>query len=86
MMKGALLYGNAGKGHYIPAKALAESFERAGYETILEDLFVVFDTEFWEDFCRNEWRFMLRHPRLEALLDRLSDTRLIGFFISRIGL
>lgn len=85
-MKGAMLYVNAGKGHYIPAKALAESFERAGYESILEDLFVVFDTEFWEDFCRNEWRFMLRHPRLEAFMDRLSDTRLNGFFISRIGL
>ena len=85
-MKGAMLYVNAGKGHYIPAKALAESFERAGYGAILEDLFVVFDTEFWEDFCRNEWRFMLRHPRLEAFMDRLSDTRLNGFFISRIGL
>ena len=86
MRKGAMLYVNAGKGHYIPAKALAESFERAGYESILEDLFVVFDSEFWEDFCRSEWRFMLRHPRLEAFFDRLSDTRLNGFLISRIGL
>ena len=36
-MKGAMLYVNAGKGHYVPAKALADSFIRAGQEAVLED-------------------------------------------------
>ena len=74
-MKGAMLYVNAGKGHYIPAKALQDSFIEAGYECVLEDLFVVFDTPFWEFFCKYDWRFLLHHPNFEPLLHKTTDTR-----------
>ena len=84
-MKGAMLYVNAGKGHYIPAKALAESFERGGHESVLEDLFVVFDTPFWEFFCKYDWRFLLHHPRLEPVVHSLTDTRFNSFLIKMQG-
>ena len=73
-MKGAMIYVNAGKGHYIPAKALADSFEDAGHEVMLVELFSTFGAPFWESFVRHEWRFMLRHPKLEAWADSKSDS------------
>ena len=85
-MKGAMLYVNAGKGHYIPAKALADSFIRAGHEAVLEDLFVVFGTPFWEFFCKYDWRFLLHHPRLEPIVHSLTDTRFNSFLIKQQGL
>ena len=81
-MKGAMLYVDAGKGHYIPAKALAESFSRAGHESVLEDLFIVVNAPFWKWFCKYDWRFLLHHPRLERVLHRLTDSR-INFYLIR---
>ena len=75
-MRGAMLYVNAGKGHYMPAKALADSFVRAGHEAILEDLFVVVDAPFWKLFCKYDWRFLLHHPKFERFLHRYTDSRL----------
>ena len=37
-MRGAMLYVNAGKGHYTPAIALADSFNKAGHTVVVEDL------------------------------------------------
>ena len=74
-MKGAMLYVNAGKGHYMPAKALYDSMIDAGHEAVLEDLFVVLDTPFWEFFCKYDWRFLLHHPRLEPIVHRMTDNR-----------
>lgn len=75
-MKGAFIYVDAGKGHYVPAKALAESFECIGINAVVEDLFVAYRSPFWRWFCKNYWRHCLRHPRLEKVLHRLSDIRL----------
>ena len=77
-----MLYVNAGKGHYVPAKALADSFIRGGHEAVLEDLFVTFDTPFWEFFCKYDWRFLLHHPRLEPFVHSLTDNRL-NFYLIR---
>lgn len=74
-MKGAMLYVNAGKGHYIPAKALHDSMIKAGHECVLDDLFVAFGTRFWEVFCKYDWRFLLHHPHIEPLLHAMTDTR-----------
>ena len=84
-MKGAMLYVNAGKGHYVPAKALADSFIRGGHEAIVEDLFVVFNTPFWEFFCKYDWRFLLHHPRLEPIVHSLSDNKLSSLLITAQG-
>ena len=80
-MKSAMLYVNAGKGHYIPAKALADSFISAGHEAIVEDLFDVLHAPFWEFFCKYDWRFLLHHPRLEPIVHSLTDTRPNAFLI-----
>lgn len=85
-MKGAMLYINAGKGHYTPAKALSDSFVRAGHEAILEDLFVVFDTPFWEVFCKYDWRFLLHHPKMEPYSHSITDNRLSYYLIKKQGL
>lgn len=85
-MRGAMLYVNAGKGHYMPAKALADSFVRAGHEAILEDLFVVVDAPFWKLFCKYDWRFLLHHPKFERFLHRYTDSRLNYYLITWQGL
>lgn len=85
-MRGAMLYVNAGKGHYIPAVALAESFNNAGHSAIVEDLFIVMGTPFWEWFCKYDWRFLLHHPRLEGVVHSFTDTSLSAFFIKNQGL
>lgn len=82
-MKGAFLYVDAGKGHYVPAVALADSFERAGHEAVVEDLFVAFKTPLWRWVCKNDWRFCLRHPRFERILHTLTDIRLNYYLIRK---
>ena len=81
-----MLYVNAGKGHYIPAKALYDSFIRGGHEAIVEDLFTVVNAPFWEIFCKYDWRFLLHHPRLERFLHRLTDSRFNFYLIRMQGL
>ena len=77
-MLGAMLYVHAGKGHYIPAKALTDAMERAGYQTCLLDMFGVLKAPFWQWYCKHEWRFMLHHPRLERFYHRLLDSHFIA--------
>lgn len=75
-MLGAFLFVDAGKGHYVPALALAEKLEQQGHQASVEDMFLVCGTPFWSSFCKREWRFMLRHPRIEGPFHRLHDTKL----------
>lgn len=84
-MRGATLYVNAGKGHYIPAKALADSFNRAGHNVVVEDLFVALGTSFWEWFCKYDWRFLLHHPHLEKIIHNLTDNRFNTWLITNQG-
>jgi len=74
-MLGAFLYVDAGKGHYVPAKALADKLEQLGHQALVEDMFLVCNVPFWSSFCKREWRFMLRHPRIEGSYHRLHDTK-----------
>ncbi|HKL59421.1 MAG TPA: UDP-N-acetylglucosamine--LPS N-acetylglucosamine transferase [Sphaerochaeta sp.] len=77
-MVGAFLYVDAGQGHYVPALALAEKLEQRGHQAVVEDMFLVCNTPFWSSFCKKEWRFMLRHPRIEGPYHRLHDTKAIA--------
>lgn len=77
-MLGAMLHVHAGKGHYIPAKAVTDAMERAGHQTCLLDMFDVLRAPFWQWFCKHEWRFMLHHPRIERFYHRLMDTHFIA--------
>ena len=85
-MRGAMLYVNAGKGHYTPAIALAESFNNTGHSAIVEDLFVVVGAPFWEWFCKYDWRFLLHHPHLEGVCHKFTDNRLSTVLIRNQGL
>jgi processive 1,2-diacylglycerol beta-glucosyltransferase len=40
-MLGAFLYVDAGKGHYVPALALADKLEQQGHQALVEDMFLV---------------------------------------------
>ncbi len=77
-MLGAFLYVDAGKGHYVPALALAEKLEQQGHQAVVEEMFLACNTPFWSTYCKKEWRFMLRHPRIEGAYHRLHDTKAIA--------
>ncbi|MBO8435751.1 MAG: UDP-N-acetylglucosamine--LPS N-acetylglucosamine transferase [Spirochaetes bacterium] len=83
-MKGAMLYVDAGKGHYIPAKALADSFIRGGHEATVENLFTVYGSSFWNKLAKYTWRCLLHFPRLEPSLTKGSDSRLNAFLMKRL--
>jgi len=74
-MLGVFLYVDAGKGHYVPALALAEKLEHQGHQAIVDDMFLICNSPFWSSYCKKEWRFMLRHPRIEGTYHRLHDTK-----------
>ncbi len=80
-----MLYVHAGQGHYIPAKALTDAMERAGYQTCLLDMFGVLKAPFWQWYCKHEWRFMLHHPRIERLYHRFMDTHFIAFVLRALA-
>ena len=58
-MKGAFVYVDAGKGHYVPAVALSDAMKAMGDEAIVEDLFVIFKSP------KYYWRYLLHHTKLE---------------------
>ena len=84
IMKGAMLYVDAGKGHYTPAKALADNFLKAGHEAIVENLFNTFDSAFWNVMTKYSWRLMLHFPRLEPFLTNSIDSRFNAFLMKRV--
>jgi len=89
-MLGAFLYVDAGKGHYVPAQALAEKLEKQGHQALVEDMFLVCNSPFWSSFCKREWRFMLRHSRIEGPFHRILDTKamaaILRFIVVRLHL
>ena len=74
-MKGAFVYVDAGKGHYVPAVALSDAMKAMGDEAIVEDLFVIFKSPIVRWCSKNYWRYFLHHPKLEKKIDKLNDNR-----------
>ena len=85
-MFGAMLYVNAGKGHYVPAKAAYDALLRSGHTGCVEDMFAILNSPFWQWFCRAEWRFLLRHPQMERCFHATQDTRFTAFWLSTLPL
>ena len=79
-----MLYVDAGKGHYIPAKALADSFIRAGHEATVDNLLLVLGSKFWNIMTKYSWRAMLHVPRLEPLLTNSVDSRFNAYLMKRV--
>ncbi|MGN1163818.1 MAG: glycosyltransferase [Candidatus Ornithospirochaeta sp.] len=74
-MKGAFLYVDAGKGHYVPAMALMDAMHDKGEDAIVADLFVVFKTPLVRWAGKHYWRYLLRHPKLEKKINKISNAR-----------
>ncbi len=75
-MKGAFLYVDAGKGHYIPAVALADAFRDMGHQAVVEDLFLVFRLPLFKRISKDYWRYLLHHPKLEKRINAISNNRM----------
>jgi processive 1,2-diacylglycerol beta-glucosyltransferase len=72
-MKGAFLYVDAGKGHYIPAVALADAFKDMGHEAVVEDLYIAFKRPFFRWVSKYYWRFLLHHTNFEKKIEKVLD-------------
>ena len=72
-MKGLCVYIKAGKGHYVPAKAVHEQLEKIGAESHLVDFFDYLDIHWMERINQAAWRIMLRIPFIEKYLFRYLD-------------
>lgn len=83
-MKVAFIYVDAGKGHYVPAKALYDHYIEMGNEGVLENLFLLINAKRWNNSIKSWWRANLHHPNAERFLNELMDgpfvEKLIQFF------
>lgn len=76
IMKIALLYVDAGKGHITPAKALADAFEDLGHDTVVADLFLeVCNAPIVNWISKHNWRMLLHFPRLEQFVNPKTDSQ-----------
>ena len=64
-MKALCLYVKAGKGHYVPAKAVCEQLAELGIDAELDDFFSILDLNWLEKINQGVWRFMLKVPFFE---------------------
>lgn len=72
-MRGLCVYIKAGKGHYVPAKAVHEQLLEIGVDSELADFFSYLDLDWMEKLNQGMWRLMLRIPFLEEHLFRSLD-------------
>ncbi|MCF0237936.1 MAG: UDP-N-acetylglucosamine--LPS N-acetylglucosamine transferase [Sphaerochaetaceae bacterium] len=83
-MKGAFIYVDAGKGHYVPAIALRDAFVEMGGEAVVEDLFVVFKSPIVHWCSKNYWRFLLHHPALEKKINKAVDNKTANVLLKNL--
>ena len=73
-MRIAVLYINAGKGHFIPSVAIVENLIAQGHTAQAFDCFKdVYGRADVAQVASNWWRYMLKHPILEKNLEYLLD-------------
>lgn len=72
-MKCSFIYVDAGKGHYVPAKALYDSCIEKGHEATLDNMILMFGAKAWNKFIKKWWRTHLRHPKMERVINEFSD-------------
>ena len=72
-MKALCLYVLAGKGHYIPAKAVHDSLLEMGVESRIEEVFTYLGAGWLGRFNNHFWRLMLRFPALERHIVKFFD-------------
>lgn len=72
-MKALCVYVDGGKGHYVPAKAVATELEKLGVEVSFEEFFDYLDIKWLGSINKTWWRKMLKHPNLEQKLSKHND-------------
>ncbi|MDC7236176.1 MAG: glycosyltransferase [Sphaerochaetaceae bacterium] len=72
-MKVSFIYVDAGKGHYVPAKALFNHYKKMGNEASLDNLFLLLGANKWNQIVKKWWRANLHHPKMERILDDKLD-------------
>lgn len=72
-MKVSFIYVDAGKGHYVPAKALYDHYIEMGNEASLDNMFLIFGATAWNKMVKNWWRANLHHPKAERVLNEKLD-------------
>ncbi len=77
-MKVAFVYVDAGKGHYVPAKALYDHYLEMGNDGTLDNMFLIVGAPKWNKWVKNWWRANLRHPKAERVLNNFFDGPFIG--------
>ena len=77
-MKGLCVYVDGGKGHYVPAKAVAVEMEKLGVEMAFEEFFDYLDIQWMGRINKSYWRKMLRFPNLEQKLSKHNDSESNG--------
>ena len=73
-MKGLCVYVDGGKGHYVPAKAVADELCSMGVDTVLEEFFDYLDIRWIGRINKKYWRAMLKMPNLEKRLSKHNDS------------
>ena len=88
-MKIACVYINAGKGHFIPAKSIADAMVEKGLEIELVDFFDIIKDYGLDMLNQKIWQIQLKHPKLEIFINGTTDKNgrtmnlLVPFFIKR---
>ncbi len=72
-MKVSFIYVDAGKGHYVPAKALYNHYLEMGNEATLDNMLLLLGAKTWNKVIKNWWRANLHHPKAERVLNERLD-------------
>jgi len=73
-MKGLSIYVDGGKGHYVPAKAVADRLNLMGHQTELVEFFSLFHLKTIGRINKNVWRLMLKMPKYEVSFSKHNDS------------
>lgn len=75
-MKFALIFGDTGKGHYVPAKAIADALEEMGHEAEVTEVFTSLGAGHLRESAKNQWKLSLHFPLAERISSSMVDTPL----------
>jgi processive 1,2-diacylglycerol beta-glucosyltransferase len=67
------VYVNAGKGHYVPAKAICDALNEAGVKAEMLDYFKMIGAPWFDQINQNVWRWQLRFPDVEKAINSKAD-------------
>ncbi|NCD07070.1 MAG: hypothetical protein EOL97_13210 [Spirochaetia bacterium] len=73
-MKIDCIYVDGGKGHLVPAQAIAEQLEKQGHQVIIEDFYKFLKMSLVGKINKSVWRYLLKHPEIEKKMSSKNDS------------